>query len=114
MSWLISAPKVWPTASSNAGRKRLPPAKTLQRIAWWTFSGAAPEGGSNRFNSTSTSARLAASRLSSSSVCWTELLRSAFIPTHVVVVLRRRGVIRDHGPSLIVAQQHFDTPLGLA
>src|SRR6185503_9976973 len=98
MSWLISAPNVWPTASNNAGRKRLPPAKTLQRIAACTRVGSSVSLGIKRSSSLSTGARQEArnSRASDAIGVLTtedrsEELRSSFV-RHVTF-----GFKRSHG-----------------
>src|SRR4030095_17188138 len=52
------APKVSPATTTSRGRNRLPPAKTLQRIALCTFEGASVSGGTIVLSSRSIRGRI--------------------------------------------------------
>src|SRR5262249_22486096 len=104
------AAKVCPVAINNTGRKRLPPANTLQRIASWIFSGGVVAAGNNRSSSASTRARLPTSKGSSSAIVSRATSEAIFLFRLTVVRLVESTGNRS---SLIVAHQYLDAPFRL-
>ena len=92
-------------ASVRIGRKRLPPANTLYRIASLTISGHA--GGTGRYRSSAPSTRARASERKAGSVA---AAVTAGVNSTIAVVASRE--CRGGRPEVAPFAQDFDAPLG--
>src|SRR5437868_12630548 len=101
---------------TSAGRRRLPPANRLQRIAAWTAAGALSAAGTSASRRASTSARQRDRKARACAGSDTPTSEDALIILALVGGRQPRQLFlverADDWPALAVAQEHLDTALG--